>query len=323
MKKIFWSRQEWSQLESVAVELLVDKPFLNDRELMASAQACLPEERRRKMSPSVTYTNKARLDAWRQKGAEARKLRSQAAEEPKLPVGKPDAFGMHSSLLELLELFADKLAEKLAQRISVQVNTQTRTTTRHDPTPKSPAAPSRPTVLIVGLLGSQCHQIRNSFAHLLDITCISAEEAKSRGAAQHKDNTILMTKFISHAATQKYREHPNLKLCNGGMSQLAEALWSIVRSDNPADEAQTYIPEKQPRGHGDRSRKFAEGDARSAAATVPDATRRALRGGDGRDEPRDWRFARWRRCSPRVWARFFGGSQVARGGVGLPADAER
>jgi hypothetical protein len=123
---------------------------------------------------------------------------------------------------------ADKLAERLAARLNAPAPAAAPPTTRHNPAPPptTPAAPPRTTVLVVGLLGAQCHQIKNSFAHRLEITCLTSEEANSRPTL-HKDHTILMTKFLSHSAQTKYRKSSNLWMCNGGTSELGAILKSL------------------------------------------------------------------------------------------------
>jgi hypothetical protein len=128
----------------------------------------------------------------------------------------------------LLDALADKLAERLAARLNAPAPAAAPPTTRHNPAPPptTPAAPPRTTVLVVGLLGAQCHQIKNSFAHRLEITCLTSEEANSRPTL-HKDHTILMTKFLSHSTQTKYRKSSNLWMCNGGTSELGAILKNL------------------------------------------------------------------------------------------------
>jgi hypothetical protein len=47
---------------------------------------------------------------------------------------------------------------------------------------------------------------------------------EARAPAPH---TILMTKFINHSVQERYRKAQNLRLCNGGVSELSVILKSI------------------------------------------------------------------------------------------------
>lgn len=221
MSKIFWTNEEQAQLHAKMVELFRSTPLLRKEQALEAAQTTLPAERRRKLYPSAVYR-------WRSLVEDARKVAKDQPQEPskvaEAPVAPADPLA--GLLDQLLDVLADKIAAKLADRVQLQVSTTTHTTTRHDPAPTQTAAPKRPSVLIVGLLGGQCHTIKNNFAHRLDISCLTAEEAKSRPAL-HKENTILMTKFLNHATQTKYRRHPGLRLCNGGISELSALLKEV------------------------------------------------------------------------------------------------
>lgn len=219
MSKLFWTKEEWDEVRAEAVRLLVETPVLRKEQVLERAQSVLPEARRRQATYSAVHRYKAFLEECR---AEAKNRRQAPPPAEPAPVAPADP--LVAALEGLLDKLADKVADRLAARFAVQVHT----TTRHNPEPTSQVAlPPRPTVLIVGLLGAQCHQIKNSFSHRLEITCLTSEEAISRPVL-HKEHTILMTKFLGHPAQSKYRRHPNLRLCNGGTSELATILKSVA-----------------------------------------------------------------------------------------------
>jgi hypothetical protein len=84
-------------------------------------------------------------------------------------------------------------------------------------------------VLIIGLNGCQMETIRQ-YRPDLDYTFINSDDAISRYTV-HKDHTILMTKFINHSVQNKYRKHPNLHYCNGGVGDLKTLLQGIFSKE--------------------------------------------------------------------------------------------
>jgi hypothetical protein len=85
-----------------------------------------------------------------------------------------------------------------------------------------PRKPRKPTCLVVGLNGAQMQSIKTRVPHV-DFKFFTAEEAVSHYKCS-KDHTILMTKFINHSVQGKYRKHPNLHYCNGGVTELHNLL---------------------------------------------------------------------------------------------------
>jgi len=223
MSKLFWSKEEWELLRSESVRLLAETPYLRRDQVLARAQLVLPEARRRAVTHSVVFRYKSFLEECR---ALAKERPPQPPKVAEATVAPPEPLA--GALDALLDALADKLVERMAARLQLQVQTTTHTVTRHNPQPPSatPAVPARPSVLIVGLLGTQCHVIKNSLSHRLEITCLTSEEANSRPVL-HKEHTVLMTKFINHAVQNKYRRHPNLRLCNGGVTELSRMLQEL------------------------------------------------------------------------------------------------
>ena len=99
--------------------------------------------------------------------------------------------------------------------------------------PPKPKAPCRvanlPTVTIIGLNGQQIDAIKSSYPKAM-YCFMTAEEAKTR-PVQFNDHVILMTKFINHSVQTKYRKHPNLHYCNGGVSDLKHQLQIIFHKE--------------------------------------------------------------------------------------------
>lgn len=60
----------------------------------------------------------------------------------------------------------------------------------------------------------------------IDFTFMTATEAQSRAPGE-ADWTIVMTKFINHSVYSKYRDVPNLRYCNGGVSDLSTIIHTI------------------------------------------------------------------------------------------------
>ena len=89
--------------------------------------------------------------------------------------------------------------------------------------------PRRPTVLVVGLNGCQMETIK-TYTPDLDYSFLAAEAAVSHNTI-NRDHTILMTKFINHSVQAKYRKHPNLHYCNGGVSELKHMLQVIFHKE--------------------------------------------------------------------------------------------
>jgi len=112
--------------------------------------------------------------------------------------------------------------------VKEQVNAQFDTQFKRYKVEAKPANPRKPTVLIIGLNGTQMARVSDSY---LDVkfTFMTAEEAVSRNRA-NADHTILMTKFINHSAQNKYRQAPNLHYCNGGVSDLSTTLYMIQKA---------------------------------------------------------------------------------------------
>lgn len=217
--KIFWSKEEQEAVFTEMVRLFQGNVLLRKEQALENAQHVLPYERRRKIHYSVVYRYKDMIEAARD---EAKTLRAAPPPPPVEPEPKPDPLG--AILDQILGLLADKIIERIGIRptedgpaVSIRV--------KHNPAPIPAPRVDRTKVLVIGLLNQQAQTIIHSFPQL-EFTCLTTEEALKREQL-HRSYTILMTKFINHSVQDKYRKAPNLRLCNGGVSELSAMLKNI------------------------------------------------------------------------------------------------
>lgn len=213
--KIFWTKDEQEAVFNEMVRLFQANPLLRKEQALEAAQSVLEYERRRKIHSSVVYRYKDLIDRTR---AEAKKQRA----APPPPVVEPDPLGV------ILDQIIGLLADKIIERIGIQPTESGAAVSirvKHNPEPISAPRIGRIGVLVIGLLNQQAQTIIRSFPHL-EFTCLTPEEALKRDPLR-RSYTILMTKFINHSVQDKYRKAPNLRLCNGGVSELSAMLKSI------------------------------------------------------------------------------------------------
>lgn len=222
MTKIFWSPDEQEAVYAAMVKLFVSNPIARKEVALQTAQTVLPMERRRKIHYSVVYRYKDLIDRAR---AEAKNRPKEPVQEPTIPAAPPETPTdlLRTILDQLLDALADKVVERIQQR---QEQPAPPHRPKHDPSPISGPRPGKIGVLVIGLLNQQASTIINLFPHL-EITCLTPEQALSREQLR-RSHTILMTKFINHSVQEKYRKVQNLRLCNGGVSELSAILKSIA-----------------------------------------------------------------------------------------------
>lgn len=250
MSRIVWTNFEKQLVSDSMVHFLVDQPAMTNKQVFASAQQALPYERRGKVTDQRVFSYKARINEAR---ATADKIRADrkkvvAAKPPEPPAAEPAR--KLDTLGEVFELFIDALADRILDKMIAakqQVEQRVRPEPTHDDmldaaffggklmrqlqglSIRTPAKPLLPTVTIIGLNGQQVEAIKSNYPKA--IYCfMTAEEAKTR-PAQHNDHVILMTKFINHAVQTKYRKHPNLHYCNGGVSELKTLLHGLFAKE--------------------------------------------------------------------------------------------
>jgi hypothetical protein len=247
--RIVWTKEEKRALRDCMIDICFVTPMMTNKGLLLNAQEeVIPYERRHKISDQKVFAYKALINEAR---ATAEKHR-QNTSKPKpvavpIPEPTPEPVRKLDTLGEVFELFIDALADRIMAKMAAakqQVEA---------PEPKAeepsvvlekgwldahlekltirakPTKSYRPTVLVVGLNGCQMETIK-TFKPDLDYTFVTAEQAVSMHTF-NKDHTILMTKFINHSVQAKYRKHPNLHYCNGGVSDLKHMLHVIFHKE--------------------------------------------------------------------------------------------
>ena len=250
--RIVWTNEEKRALHECMVDLCYSKPYIiPSKVLLRSAQEeVIPYERRSIISDQRVFNYKTMIASARAKAEEHRKKAAKLppvpAVEP-LPLPEPPAKKL-DTLGEVFELFIDALADRILAKIAdksfdslypTESGTQSARISDSKPSVmlekgwldehlekltirSKEVKVKRPTSLIVGLNGHQMECVKQSRPEI-DFTFVTAEQAVSMSAL-NKEHTILMTKFINHSVQTKYRKHPNLHYCNGGISDLKHLL---------------------------------------------------------------------------------------------------
>lgn len=245
--RIVWTKDEKRALQDCMVDMCYVTPSYSNKGLLQHAQEeVIPYERRQKITDQKVFTYKNMINEARAKAeAHRAKVASKPAAKP-LPEPTPEPVKKLDTLGEIFELFIDAVADRIMDKM-IAAKQQV-----EQPEPKEPTAPpilergwldahlekltirktpvkKRPTVLIIGLNGCQMETIK-TYKPDLDYTFATAEQALSHYTF-NKDHTILMTKFINHSVQGKYRKHPNLHYCNGGVSELKHMLQVIFHKE--------------------------------------------------------------------------------------------
>lgn len=250
MSRIVWTNFEKQLVSDSLVHAFTENMGLTNKSALSRAQLALPLERRIVVTDQRAFSHKARITAARFKAGELRDAAKTvvSAKPPEPPAAEPAR--KLDTLGEVFELFIDALADRILDKMVAakqQVEQRVRPEPTHDDmldaaffggklmrqlqglSIRTPAKPLLPTVTIIGLNGQQVEAIKSNYPKA--IYCfMTAEEAKTR-PAQHNDHVILMTKFINHAVQTKYRKHPNLHYCNGGVSELKTLLHGLFAKE--------------------------------------------------------------------------------------------
>ena len=244
--RIVWTKDEKRALKECMIDICYVTPMMSNKGLFKAAQEeVIPYERRTKVTDQRVFNYKVLINEAR---AAAEKHR-QAVNKPKStptppPVIAPEPVKKLDTLGEVFELFIDALADRIMAKLAASQPIEAPEPERmHDDrldaaffggrlmdqlkglSIRKPVKVKRTTALIVGLNGCQMETIK-AYKPDIDFTFVTAEQAVSMHAF-NKDHTILMTKFINHSAQGKYRKHPNLHYCNGGVSDLKHLLHGI------------------------------------------------------------------------------------------------
>lgn len=245
MTRIVWTNFEKQLVSDSMVHFLVDQPAMTNKQVFASAQQALPYERRGKVTDQRVFSHKARINEAREIAEKLRADRKKVV-AAKPPEPAPEPARKLDTLGEVFELFIDALADRILDKMiaakqqaeqlekPLTGNVSDIASNRFDELFGNPMAAlnkltirpkKRPTALVVGLNGAQIECVKRSRPEV-DFTFVTAEQALSHNTF-HKDHTLLMTKFINHSVQSKYRKHPNMHYCNGGVSELKTLLHGL------------------------------------------------------------------------------------------------
>lgn len=230
------TRTRWSNSERVAVRAALRQAFARDPRMSAGdairqAQGVLQDARRIKVSTHWLYTNRGWIEDEREiaRTTATKAVEPPAATVPPAPTPEPKAdptAGLARVLEALLDAIADRVAMRLLDALAGEAPAAAVHRPRHDPHPTTAAARGLPGVLVIGLLGEQAHFVREKYQDRLDLTVLGTDDAGSREPVR-RAHTVLMTKFVNHSVQDKYRKAPELRWCNGGVTQLCEILDKI------------------------------------------------------------------------------------------------
>jgi hypothetical protein len=235
--RVVWTRAEKDEVFGNMIQVAVDRPHLASKDLMREAQQVLPSHRKTVVSDQRVFTYKKMIEGAREAAAKIRANRkTEEQPAPVQPVIEPELRkepSLADQLNGILNLIADKVADRVMERVQQQLRLEIVT---ESPKPeavlekgwlddlmalsirKQPPKHRKTTCLIVGLNGAQIETIQQHKPDV-DFTFVTGEQALSHHTF-NKDHTILMTKFINHGVHSKYRKHPNMHYCNGGVSEL-------------------------------------------------------------------------------------------------------
>jgi hypothetical protein len=255
MTRIVWTKDEKRAIKDCMIDICYVTPTMSNKGLLQHAQQeVIPYERRQKITDQKVFSHKLMINEAR---AAAEKHR-QAVSKPKpaptpppviAPEPTPEPIAPPTFEATLGGIF-EQLVDAITERVMLQVTNRLKDRLTGDvsvvageslneldrifdglypPKPKAPCKPLLPTVTIIGLNGQQIDAIKSSYPRAM-YCFMTAEEAKTR-PVQFNDHVILMTKFINHSVQTKYRKHPNLHYCNGGVSDLKHQLQIIFHKE--------------------------------------------------------------------------------------------
>ena len=254
--RIVWNNQEKSNLHDCMVDICYTNPGLPSKQLLRMAQEeCIAPDRRLVITDQRVFNYKALVAQARDLAANHRRsmeVASKPAPPPPPPEPPPPAPSVER--LTTMDDFMWSMAHKIAVELFKLQQLEAQALDTKEVVPQKGVPPEigkteldkgfgtawlkrldeavrirKRSVLIIGLNGCQMETIRQ-YRPDLDYTFINSDDAISRYTV-HKDHTILMTKFINHSVQNKYRKHPNLHYCNGGVGDLKTLLQGIFSKE--------------------------------------------------------------------------------------------
>lgn len=244
--RIVWTKEEKRALRECMIDICYVTPTMSNKGLLQHAQEeVIPYERRSKITDQRVFNYKNLINEARAAAEKHRQTVSKPKPAPTPPpVIAPEPVKKLDTLGEVFELFIDALADRIMDKmIAAKQQAEQPKVEESQPilergwldahleklTIRAKPVKKPPTVLIIGLNGCQMETIK-TYKPDLDYTFATAEQAVSHYTF-NKDHTILMTKFINHSVQAKYRKHPNLHYCNGGVSELKHMLQVIFHKE--------------------------------------------------------------------------------------------
>ena len=239
--RIHWTDEERNTVFNRMVDVYAEGRSSSRENILIKSQYDLPLGRRRKVYPTML----ANLKDWmeRAKAESYTRVRDRKLTEVALAakVEAPAPQPVELSVSELLEKLFDQLAKRVATGVMSGVSEQLSALqkTHQEPRPvivnqTAPGGwpptpkPRRKRVTIIGLRGQQMSVVQKKYQDI-DFTFLDVDDAVGRVPCE-AECTIMMTKFINHSVYAKYRSAPNMRHCNGGISDLGSIIQSIRNS---------------------------------------------------------------------------------------------
>ena len=242
--RIRWDADELAAFERAAEEFYLARPGALRIEALRSAQNALPFERRRRVTHQAAHNLRVSLErAWQA----ARRSSSTPAVTPPQSLSAPARPRPEVALGEVLEWLVQEVCARLGRPAagtpavqpaepvpqplysfdSAEARRNLIERTRHR---INPAADLRPGVLVLGMQDAQVAEVFKNHPGL-KLDHMTAEAACTR-PVMRRAYTVLMTKFLSHKVSEKYRRASGLVYCNGGASELSAILNKIEKDQS-------------------------------------------------------------------------------------------
>ena len=255
--RIVWNNQEKNNLHDCMVDICYTNPGLPSKQLLRMAQEeCIAPDRRVVINDQRVFNYKALVAQARDRAADHRRSMEVASKPAPPPPPPPEVPPPPPGIerLTTIDDFMISMAQKVAVEVLKLLKLEAQALDTKEVVPQKGVPPEigkteldkgfgtawlkrldeavrirRRSVLIIGLNGCQMETIKQ-YRPDLDYTFMNSDDAISRYTV-HKDHTILMTKFINHSVQNKYRKHPNMHYCNGGVGDLKTLLQGIFSKE--------------------------------------------------------------------------------------------
>lgn len=238
--RIRWTDQERNLVYNRLVEVYAEGRYTAQANVLQRAQDVLPIGRRRKIYPTMLsqlkdWMHEARMESYTR--ARDRKLTEVALQTQASTISTappPAELGVSELIEKLVDQLTKRVVTEVVSALSEQLSVlQKPYQPKVEAVESNPVIVARPEnnkprrtrVMIIGLKGQQVTVVEQKYPDI-DFTFMTATEAQSRAPGE-ADWTIVMTKFINHSVYSKYRDVPNLRHCNGGVSDLSTIIHTI------------------------------------------------------------------------------------------------